>query len=144
MPFLTVCTADGSGTGSPSKTVAARRPARLSSLVYGAACPASSEEPRFGLWSVQPPRHETDAIRGPPFGGCRGLDRRPAWNRALTPLASIRVAGPDIIILDDPATGLTGLSAREVDHLACVLSSLKPQAVIIEHQPGFYFRCVIK
>jgi branched-chain amino acid transport system permease protein len=57
----------------------------------------------------------------------------------LTQLASVCVAGPDIIILDEPATGL---SAREVDHLAKILSQLKAQGVtmiIIEHQTRFLF-----
>jgi branched-chain amino acid transport system permease protein len=57
----------------------------------------------------------------------------------LTQLASVCVAGPDIIILDEPATGL---SAREVDHLARILSGLKAQGVtmiIIEHQTRFLF-----
>jgi branched-chain amino acid transport system permease protein len=57
----------------------------------------------------------------------------------LTQLASVCVAGPDIIVLDEPATGL---SAREVDHLAEILSQLKAQGVtmiIIEHQTRFLF-----
>ncbi len=57
----------------------------------------------------------------------------------LTQLASVCVAGPDIIILDEPATGL---SAREVEHLARVLSQLKAQGItmiIIEHQTRFLF-----
>ena len=57
----------------------------------------------------------------------------------LTQLASVCVAGPDIIILDEPATGL---SAREVDHLAEILHPLKAQGVtmiIIEHQTRFLF-----
>jgi branched-chain amino acid transport system permease protein len=57
----------------------------------------------------------------------------------LTQLASVCVAGPDIIILDEPATGL---SAREVDHLAEILTHLKGQGVtmvIIEHQTRFLF-----
>jgi branched-chain amino acid transport system permease protein len=57
----------------------------------------------------------------------------------LTQLASVCVAGPDIIVLDEPATGL---SAREVDHLAEILSQLKAEGVtmiIIEHQTRFLF-----
>jgi branched-chain amino acid transport system permease protein len=57
----------------------------------------------------------------------------------LTQLASVCVAGPDIIILDEPGTGL---STREVDHLARILSGLKAQGVtmiIIEHQTRFLF-----
>ena len=54
-------------------------------------------------------------------------------------MATVCVAGPDIIILDEPATGL---SAREVDHLARILGELKAQGVtmiIIEHQTRFLF-----
>ncbi|TIU67401.1 MAG: hypothetical protein E5W15_20900 [Mesorhizobium sp.] len=57
----------------------------------------------------------------------------------LTQLASVCVAGPDIIVLDEPATGL---SAEEVRHLAAILASLKTQGVtmiIIEHQTRFLF-----
>jgi len=55
----------------------------------------------------------------------------------LTQLAAVCVAAPDIIILDEPATGL---SRREVDHLADILSALKAAGVtmiIIEHQTRF-------
>jgi len=57
----------------------------------------------------------------------------------LTQLASVCVAGPDIIVLDEPATGL---SAKEVRHLAAILANLKTQGVtmiIIEHQTRFLF-----
>jgi branched-chain amino acid transport system permease protein len=57
----------------------------------------------------------------------------------LTQLATVRVAGPDIIVLDEPATGL---SISEVDHLARLLGELKAQGVtmiIIEHQTRFLF-----
>ncbi|MBN9070737.1 MAG: ATP-binding cassette domain-containing protein [Rhizobiales bacterium] len=57
----------------------------------------------------------------------------------LTQLASVYVAGPDIIVLDEPATGL---SAKEVRHLAAILAHLKGQGVtmiIIEHQTRFLF-----
>jgi branched-chain amino acid transport system permease protein len=57
----------------------------------------------------------------------------------LTQLATVRVAGPDIIVLDEPATGL---SMSEVDHLARLLGQLKAQGVtmiIIEHQTRFLF-----
>jgi branched-chain amino acid transport system permease protein len=55
----------------------------------------------------------------------------------LTQLAAVCIAAPDIIILDEPATGL---SSREVDHLARILAQLKAQGVtmiIIEHQTRF-------
>jgi branched-chain amino acid transport system permease protein len=57
----------------------------------------------------------------------------------LTQLASVCVADPDIIVLDEPATGL---SAREVEHLSNVLGDLKARGitmVIIEHQTRFLF-----
>lgn len=57
----------------------------------------------------------------------------------LTQLASVCVASPEIIILDEPATGL---SATGVEHLARVLTRLKAQGVtmiIIEHQTRFLF-----
>jgi branched-chain amino acid transport system permease protein len=57
----------------------------------------------------------------------------------LTQLASVCVADPDIIVLDEPATGL---SAREVEHLGNVLGDLKARGitmVIIEHQTRFLF-----
>ncbi len=57
----------------------------------------------------------------------------------LTQLASVSVAEPDVIILDEPATGL---SMSEVDHLARVLARIKAQGItmiIIEHQTRFLF-----
>jgi branched-chain amino acid transport system permease protein len=57
----------------------------------------------------------------------------------LTQLASVCVAAPDIIILDEPATGL---STKEVNHLTLILGRLKKQGVtmiIIEHQTKFLF-----
>ena len=57
----------------------------------------------------------------------------------LTQLASVCVAAPDIIVLDEPATGL---SAKEVHHLAEILAGLKRRGVtmiIIEHQTRFLF-----
>jgi branched-chain amino acid transport system permease protein len=57
----------------------------------------------------------------------------------LTQLAAVCVAGPEILVLDEPATGL---SAREVSHLARILTTLKMQGVtmlIIEHQTRFLF-----
>lgn len=57
----------------------------------------------------------------------------------LTQLAAVCVATPEIIILDEPATGL---SPREIGHLAGILTRLKAQGVtmiIIEHQTRFLF-----
>jgi branched-chain amino acid transport system permease protein len=57
----------------------------------------------------------------------------------LTQLAAVCVAGPDIIVLDEPATGL---SPREVEHLTRILTELKSRGVtmiIIEHQTRFLF-----
>ena len=54
-------------------------------------------------------------------------------------MASVCVASPDIIILDEPATGLTH---REVEHLAWILRELKGRGltmIVIEHQTRFLF-----
>jgi len=76
-------------------------------------------------------------------GAAKWVDTRvgdvPHGIEQLTQLASVRVAGPDIIVLDEPATGL---SISEVDHLARLLGQLKAQGVtmiIIEHQTRFLF-----
>jgi ABC-type branched-subunit amino acid transport system ATPase component len=76
--------------------------------------------------------------------GARGwTDRRirdvPHGIEQLTQLASVCVASPDIIILDEPATGLTH---REVEHLAWILRELKGRGltmIVIEHQMRFLF-----
>jgi branched-chain amino acid transport system permease protein len=76
--------------------------------------------------------------------GAGGWTRRrvrdvPHGVEQLTQLASVCAADPDIIILDEPATGL---SAGEVDHLARILGELKARGVtmiIIEHQTKFLF-----
>jgi len=75
---------------------------------------------------------------GPRWAGTRIADV-PHGIEQLTQLASVCVAGPDIIVLDEPATGL---SAKEVRHLAAILANLKTQGVtmiIIEHQTRFLF-----
>jgi branched-chain amino acid transport system permease protein len=76
-------------------------------------------------------------------GAAKWVDARvgdvPHGIEQLTQLASVRVAGPEIIVLDEPATGL---SISEVDHLARLLGQLKAQGVtmiIIEHQTRFLF-----
>lgn len=76
-------------------------------------------------------------------GAARWSDRDvgdvPHGIEQLTQLASVCVAAPDIIVLDEPATGL---SAKEVHHLAEILASLKSRGVtmiIIEHQTRFLF-----
>ena len=76
-------------------------------------------------------------------GAGRWSDRKvgdvPHGIEQLTQLASVCVAAPDIIVLDEPATGL---SATEVAHLAEILANLKAQGVtmiIIEHQTRFLF-----
>ena len=82
-------------------------------------------------------RSARDGRRGAWVG--RAVGDVPHGVEQLTQLASVCVAGPDIIILDEPATGL---SAREVDHLAQILTHLKAQGVtmiIIEHQTRFLF-----
>jgi branched-chain amino acid transport system permease protein len=76
--------------------------------------------------------------------GAGGWTRRrvrdvPHGIEQLTQLASVCAANPEIIILDEPATGL---SAGEVDHLARILADLKARGVtliIIEHQTKFLF-----
>ena len=71
--------------------------------------------------------------------GRAGGRRRAAWRRAIDPARFRLCRGPDIIVLDEPATGL---SAREVAHLAEILTHLKAHGVtmiIIEHQTRFLF-----
>jgi branched-chain amino acid transport system permease protein len=82
-----------------------------------------------------------DALRS--VGAGNWTERRigdvPHGIEQLTQLASVCVAGPDIIVLDEPATGL---SSTEVDHLTRILSQLKAQGVtmiIIEHRTRFLF-----
>jgi branched-chain amino acid transport system permease protein len=82
-----------------------------------------------------------DALRmvGAAAWAARKVGDVPHGAEQLTQLASVCVAGPDIILLDEPATGL---SSREVDHLAEILAHLKAQGVtmiIIEHQTRFLF-----
>ncbi len=81
------------------------------------------------------------ALRAVGAGGW--TDRRirdvPHGIEQLTQLASVCVASPDIIILDEPATGLTH---REVEHLAWILRELKGRGltmIVIEHQTRFLF-----
>ncbi|MGE3832406.1 MAG: branched-chain amino acid ABC transporter ATP-binding protein/permease, partial [Parvibaculaceae bacterium] len=105
---------------------------------------------RAGLWPLLPSGHRDSARMGSRAGKALGLvgagdwrDRRvadvPHGVEQLTQLASVCVAAPDIIILDEPATGL---STKEVNHLTLILGRLKKQGVtmiIIEHQTKFLF-----
>jgi branched-chain amino acid transport system permease protein len=57
----------------------------------------------------------------------------------LTQLAAASVWGPRTLILDEP---LAGLSPKEVEHAAAILTKLKASGVsivLIEHQPRFVF-----
>jgi branched-chain amino acid transport system permease protein len=105
---------------------------------------------RSAIWSLLPSGHRDgaamlgrakQALRAVEAGNW--VDARvgdvPHGIEQLTQLASVRVAGPEIIVLDEPATGL---SMSEVDHLARLLAQLKAQGVtmiIIEHQTRFLF-----
>ncbi len=105
---------------------------------------------RSAVWPLLPSGHRDgdsmlakseQALRA--VGAGNWIDARvgdvPHGVEQLTQLASVRVAGPDIIVLDEPATGL---SMSEVDHLARLLGQLKAQGVtmiIIEHQTRFLF-----
>jgi branched-chain amino acid transport system permease protein len=93
---------------------------------------------RDGVWMQ---RQADAALKA--AGAGDWTDRRvrdvPHGIEQLTQLASACVAEPEIIILDEPATGL---SAPEVEHLARILSRLKASGVtmiIIEHQTRFLF-----
>ncbi|WP_027035697.1 branched-chain amino acid ABC transporter ATP-binding protein/permease [Mesorhizobium ciceri] len=82
---------------------------------------------------------ETLALVGAGEWTSRQVGDVPHGIEQLTQLASVCVAGPDVIVLDEPATGL---SAKEVKHLATILANLKSQGVtmiIIEHQTRFLF-----
>jgi branched-chain amino acid transport system permease protein len=105
---------------------------------------------RSALWPLLPSGHRDgaamlgraeQALRA--VGAGSWVDARigdvPHGIEQLTQLATVRVAGPDIIVLDEPATGL---SMSEVEHLARLLGQLKAQGVtmiIIEHQTRFLF-----
>ena len=89
-------------------------------------------------WMEDRSREALDMVGAGAWVG-RAVGDVPHGVEQLTQLASVCVAGPDIIILDEPATGL---SAREVDHLAEILTRLKARGVtmiIIEHQTRFLF-----
>lgn len=82
---------------------------------------------------------ETLALVGAGEWSSRQVGNVPHGIEQLTQLATVCVAGPDVIVLDEPATGL---SAKEVRHLATILANLKTQGVtmiIIEHQTRFLF-----
>jgi branched-chain amino acid transport system permease protein len=106
--------------------------------------------PRAAVWPLLPSGHRDgarmlsraeQALRT--VGAGDWIDARvgdvPHGIEQLTQLAAVCVAGPEIIVLDEPATGL---SMSEVDHLARLLGQLKAQGVtmiIIEHQTRFLF-----
>ena len=105
---------------------------------------------RAAFWSALPSGRRdtawmracsTDALRQVGAGAWtdKAVGDVPHGIEQLNSAGVVCVAGPDIIVLDEPATGL---SAREVEHLARILSQLKAQGVtmiIIEHQTRFLF-----
>ena len=108
---------------------------------------------RAAFWSMLPSgRRDTAwiqaraksalALVGAGDWSARAVGDVPHGVEQLTQLASVCVAGPEIIILDEPATGL---SAREVDHLARILSHLKTQGVTMINTSStrrdFFSRC---
>lgn len=105
---------------------------------------------RAGLWPLLPSGRRDGAMMRSRARDALGAVGAGGWTaervgdvphgiEQLTQLAAVCIAGPDILILDEPATGL---SAREVAHLARILSDLRRQGVtmiIIEHQTRFLF-----
>jgi branched-chain amino acid transport system permease protein len=119
-------------------------------VLVGAYGLAANVGPRAVVWPLlQSARSDMDRVSDRALGALRAVgaggwtDRRirdvPHGIEQLTQLASVCVASPDIIILDEPATGLT---SREVEHLAWILRELKGRGltmIVIEHQTRFLF-----
>ena len=119
-------------------------------VLVGAYGLAGNLGPRSVVWPLlQSARRDMDRVSARAVGALRAVgaggwtDRRirdvPHGIEQLTQLASVCVASPDIIILDEPATGLTH---REVEHLAWILRELKGRGltmIVIEHQTRFLF-----
>ena len=119
-------------------------------VLVGAYGLAANVGPRAVVWPLlQSARRDMDRVSDRAVGALLAVgaggwtDRRirdvPHGIEQLTQLASVCVASPDIIILDEPATGLT---SREVAHLAWILRELKGRGltmIIIEHQTRFLF-----
>jgi branched-chain amino acid transport system permease protein len=105
---------------------------------------------RAALWPLLPSGRRDSAMMRKRAAGALAAVGAGAWTgqrvgdvphgiEQLTQLGAVCVAGPDILILDEPATGL---SAREVAHLARILTDLRAEGVtmiIIEHQTRFLF-----
>ena len=119
-------------------------------VLVGAYGLAGNLGPRSVVWPLlQSARRDMERVSDRAVGALRAVgaggwtDRRirdvPHGIEQLTQLASVCVASPDIIILDEPATGLTH---REVEHLAWILRELKGRGltmIVIEHQTRFLF-----
>jgi branched-chain amino acid transport system permease protein len=119
-------------------------------VLVGAYGLAANVGPRAVVWPLlQSARRDMERVSDQAVGALRAVgagawtERRirdvPHGIEQLTQLASVCVASPDIIILDEPATGLT---SREVEHLAWILRELKGRGltmIVIEHQTRFLF-----
>jgi branched-chain amino acid transport system ATP-binding protein/branched-chain amino acid transport system permease protein len=112
-----------------------RVPGLIRRAAFWALLPSGRKD---GAWMQSQAGAALDAV-----GAGDWTDRRvrdvPHGIEQLTQLASVSVAEPDIIILDEPATGLSG---PEVEHLAVILTRLKARGVtmiIIEHRTRFLF-----
>jgi branched-chain amino acid transport system permease protein len=119
-------------------------------VLVGAYGLAANVGARAVVWPLlQSARRDMDRVSDRAVSALRAVgaggwtDRRirdvPHGIEQLTQLASVCVASLDIIILDEPATGLTH---REVEHLAWILRELKGRGltmIVIEHQTRFLF-----
>jgi branched-chain amino acid transport system permease protein len=119
-------------------------------VLVGAYGLAGNVGPRAVVWPLlESARRDMERVSDRAVGALRAVgagawtERRirdvPHGIEQLTQLASVCVASPDIIILDEPATGLT---SREVEHLAWILRELKGRGltmIVIEHQTRFLF-----
>ena len=119
-------------------------------VLVGAYGLATNVAPRAVVWPLlQSARRDMDRVSDLALSALRAVgaggwtERRirdvPHGIEQLTQFASVCVASPDIIILDEPATGLT---SREVEHLAWILRELKGRGltmIVIEHQTRFLF-----
>ncbi len=119
-------------------------------VLVGAYGLAANVGLRSVVWPLlKSARRDMDRVSSRAVGALRAVgaggwtDRRirdvPHGIEQLTQLASVCVASPDIVILDEPATGLTH---REVEHLAWILRELKGRGltmIVIEHQTRFLF-----
>jgi len=111
-------------------------------------CPTVAEDVAFGPLNLGKSREQAMAIVGETLAslGLTGYQERITYRlsggeKRLVSLAAVLAMGPEVLLLDEPATGL---DERMVERLVAILNRLSQTMVIISHDREFLGRVTDK